>query len=78
MLAVHLEPEDEQRLARLAADRGETVEAIVRRFVVDQLNSLDWPEDSEADWAKSSVSMAAKFLPKEDWEDAPRANDGPG
>ena len=79
MIAVHLDPKDEARLDELAADRGETVEEIVRRFLLDRLNAAEWPEDREEDWARGSVSMAAKFLPPEDWgADAAGAKREPG
>ncbi len=70
MLAVHLDPQDEQRLAKLAAARGETVEATVRRFVIDRLHEEGWSELSDDEWAMSCEAMTAEVLPDEDWSDS--------
>jgi hypothetical protein len=79
MIAVRLDPRDEERLGRLAAEHGETVEQTVRRFLLDRLYEEGWSDVTDEEWAKSCESMAAEILPNEDWSDvAPgRPSDGP-
>lgn len=69
MIAVRLEPHDEERLAKLAAERGETVEETARRLLLDRLYEGGWSEISDDELARSCESMAAEVMPNEDWSD---------
>ncbi|MGC1273643.1 MAG: hypothetical protein WBC44_08060, partial [Planctomycetaceae bacterium] len=79
MITIRLDLADEARLGKLAAERGETPEETARSVLLAHLSDFDWPEDRDEDWARSSASMAARFLPREDWAPhAPGTTDEPG
>ena len=69
MLAVELDPSQQQRLNALAKLQGEDGPSLARRILLDYLDFQAVPQDTEGAWAEASVAMTPEFMEAENWDE---------
>jgi predicted transcriptional regulator len=74
MITVDLDHDRQQRIAKLAETRGQSVSRFAQGVLEHYIDFQTWPLDSEEDWAVASENLVREVLPAEDWSE--EAGDG--
>ena len=70
MIAIELDPAQQNRLNVLAAAQGQDSAALARQVLLDYLDFQALPADSDAAWAEAAITLTPEFMSQDDWGDA--------
>jgi len=68
MVTVQLKPEQERQLQKLASASGQDASELAARILSDYLMFQTLSEDTEEQWAESSVALTSEILDREHWD----------
>jgi len=67
MITISLDPARESQFKRLAESRHEDVGHLARQVLEDFVDANSWREDTDEEWAESSVALTPEVFPAESW-----------